>query len=141
LTTLRLYLDMLAGGMIKEEDKKTEYLHTLNAEAERLNRLVGNVLDFSRLENQRPRLEMKPIALGELFEQLRATWEARCRDAGKDLILENSVGGDLILTTDVNLVQQVLGNLIDNACKYSRGADDARLWLRTRREGANRLIV
>jgi signal transduction histidine kinase len=53
LTTLRLYLDMLTGGMVKDDRQKEEYLHTLNAETDRLNRLVGNVLDFSRLENHR----------------------------------------------------------------------------------------
>ena len=36
------------------------------------------------------------------------------------------------MATDVELLQQVLGNLIDNACKYSRGADDRRIWLRVR---------
>ena len=46
LTTLRLYLDMLAGGMVRDGKQRKEYLQTLNAEAERLNRLVGNVLDF-----------------------------------------------------------------------------------------------
>src|SRR5438552_1683092 len=56
LTTLRLYLDMLTGGLVQSEEQRDQYLHTLHAEAERLNRLVGNVLDFSRLENQRPRL-------------------------------------------------------------------------------------
>src|SRR5580704_503375 len=55
LTTLRLYLDMLAGGLIHDEMQKKEYLQTLNGEADRLNRLVGNVLDFSCLENQKPR--------------------------------------------------------------------------------------
>ena len=36
----------------------------------------------------------------------------------------------LKLTTDVQIVQQILGNLIDNACKYSRDAQDRRIWLR-----------
>src|SRR5205823_10671850 len=56
LTTLRLYLDMLTGGLVKDPRQKEEYLQTLHAESERLHRLVANVLDFSRLENQRPRL-------------------------------------------------------------------------------------
>jgi len=54
LTTLRLYLDMLTGGLVREEKQKDEYLHTLHAEADRLHRLIANVLDFSRLEDQRP---------------------------------------------------------------------------------------
>jgi signal transduction histidine kinase len=140
LTTLRLYLDMLAGGMVKEESKKEEYLQTLNTEADRLNRLVSNVLDFSRLENQRPRLAKTEVVLGELLEQVRADWAGRCQSADKDLVVENSAGSDLRLVTDVQIVRQILGNLIDNACKYSRGAADRRIWLRARREDQGRLV-
>src|SRR5205807_6160233 len=141
LTTLRLYLDMLAGGMVKDERQKTEYLQTLNAEADRLNRLVGNVLDFSRLENQRPRLVHTRVTVGDLLEQLRSTWQGRCQDLGKELVIESAAGGDAVLTTDVQLAQQVLGNLIDNACKYSRGAPDRRIWLRARGAGPHRLVL
>src|SRR5262249_10320213 len=42
--------------------------------------------------------------------------------------------GDAYLFTDSRLVQQILGNLIDNACKYSQAAQDRRIWLRARRE-------
>ncbi|HEV3260892.1 MAG TPA: HAMP domain-containing sensor histidine kinase [Gemmataceae bacterium] len=141
LTTLRLYLDMLAVGMVKDEQQKSEYLQTLNAEADRLNRLVGNVLDFSRLENQRPRLVMTRIALADLLELLRSTWQGRCQDLGKELVIENSAGGDAVLVTDVQLAQQVLGNLVDNACKYSRGAEDRRIWLRALAAGPHRLVL
>src|SRR5207253_10770337 len=59
LTTLRLYLDMLTSGFVREEERKAEYLQTLHQESDRLHRLIGNVLDFARLEKQRPRLERK----------------------------------------------------------------------------------
>jgi signal transduction histidine kinase len=140
LTTLRLYLDMLAGGMVKEERQKDEYLQTLNAEADRLNRLVGNVLDFSRLENQRPRLVTTGVSVGHLLEQVRASWLGRCQSADKELLVENAVGGDVHFVTDVQMVQQILGNLIDNACKYSRGAADRRIWLRARSDSRGRLL-
>jgi signal transduction histidine kinase len=130
LTTLRLYLDMLTGGMVKGEEQKAEYLGTLHTEAERLNRLVNNVLDFSRLENQRPRLVLTRVSVGELLDQLTATWQARCAEAGKELTLDDRAGPQAVLRTDVQLVQQILGNLIDNACKYSCGAEDRRLWVR-----------
>ncbi len=133
LTTLRLYLDMLVGGLVRDESRRDEYLHTLHAEADRLSRLVGNVLDFSRLENQTPRLERQRVAVGDLFAQVRATWEGRCQDAGKELIVEGD--GIAELWTDAALLQQVLGNLLDNACKYSRGAEDRRVWLQARAEG------
>ncbi|HXG10921.1 MAG TPA: HAMP domain-containing sensor histidine kinase [Gemmataceae bacterium] len=140
LTTLRLYLDMLTGGLVRDEKQKEEYLHTLNAEAERLNRLVGNVLDFSRLENQTPQLTIGPVAVADLLEQVRSTWQGRCQDAGKELIVENALG-EAVIATDVGLVQQILANLIDNACKYSRSAADRRVWLRARANGSRRWVV
>jgi len=141
MTTLRLYLDMLTGGIITDEKKKTEYLHTLNAETDRLNRLIGNVLDFSRLENQRPRLNKTQVEVADLLEQVRASWQARCQDTAKELILENNLEAPLTLLTDAQLVQQILGNLIDNACKYSRGAEDRRIWLRARRESQRFVLM
>jgi signal transduction histidine kinase len=134
LTTLRLYLDMLVHGLVRDDRQRGEYLHTLHAETDRLNRLVANVLDFSRLENQRPRLNRVPVSVADLLEQARCTWAGRCQDADKELIVENSLAADASLRTDRELVQQVLGNLIDNACKYSRGAEDHRLWVRARGE-------
>jgi signal transduction histidine kinase len=141
LTTLRLYLDMLAGGLITDEKQKAEYLHTLNAETERLNRLVGNVLDFSRLENQRPQLNRVPVVLADLMEQVRASWQGRCQDTGKELIVENELPAETVFQTDTHLVQQVLGNLIDNACKYSHGAEDRRIWLRARMADTKEIIL
>jgi signal transduction histidine kinase len=135
LTTLRLYLDMLMNGLVRDETQKEEYIRTLHAEADRLNRLVGNVLDFSRLENQRPRLTRSHVAVADLLAGVRATWQGRCQDAEKELLVESDLPPGAALWTDGELAQQVLGNLLDNACKYSRGAEDRRVWLRARAEG------
>src|SRR5207248_745624 len=81
LTTLRLYLDMLTSGFVREEERKAEYLQTLHRESDRLHRLIGNVLDFARLEKQRPRLERKPVPVGDLLEQVRSAWTGRCESA------------------------------------------------------------
>ena len=140
LTTLRLYLDMLTGGLVQEEKQKTEYLATLHSETERLNRLVANVLDFSRLEDQRPRLEKATVKVAELLEQVRGDWQGRCQGAEKELVVENALDAGAEIVTDVKLVQQVLGNFIDNACKHSRGAEDRRIWLRARAEGKRLLL-
>jgi signal transduction histidine kinase len=140
LTTLQLYLDMLLGGLVNEEKQKTEYLQTLHTETDRLTRLVGNVLDFSRLENHQPKLMMGPVPLASVLEQVQSAWGVRCCAGGKELIVENTCSTETILKTDTGLLQQVLGNLLDNACKYSRDADDRRLWLRARSEGGRILL-
>ncbi len=140
LTTLRLYLDMLNGGLVTEEKQKAEYLQTLDSEADRLHRLIANVLDFSRLENQRPQLRRAPVELAGLLEQVHTTWTRRCQDAGKQLLVDNELAAGCVIETDAELVQQVLGNLIDNACKYSREAADPRIRLRAWQSG-ERLVL
>jgi signal transduction histidine kinase len=134
LTTLRLYLDMLMNGLVRDEKTRDEYIRTLHAEADRLTRLVGNVLDYSRLENQRPHLSWSATPVAGLLGQARDAWQTRCHDVEKELILDNGLPPETAVWTDGGLVLQVLGNLIDNACKYSRDAADRRLWLRARRE-------
>jgi signal transduction histidine kinase len=134
LTTLQLYLDMLLGGLVRDEKQRTEYLRTLHAETDRLARLVSNVLDFSRLENHRSRLIMGPVRVADLLAQVQSAWNVRCLAADKELLAENGCRPEAEVVTDAGLFQQVLGNLLDNACKYSREADDRRLWLRARSE-------
>jgi signal transduction histidine kinase len=134
LTTLRLYLDMLTAGLVTDGKQRDEYLATLQAEADRLHRLVGNVLDYSRLENHRVRPDLRPVRLDTVFDRLQADWAARCREAGKELVVDNAADGALVLT-DAELLQQIIGNLIENACKYSRHAADPRVWLRAAGRG------
>jgi signal transduction histidine kinase len=130
LTTLRLYLDLLSSGLVSDEKQKAEYLTTLNAEADRLHRLIGNVLDFARLEKSRPAVENRPADVAGLLEQLDRNWHERCAAAGKDLVIENRLPAGATVTTDPGLVEQIVGNLIDNAQKYSRDATDPRIVLR-----------
>jgi signal transduction histidine kinase len=134
LTTLRLYLDMLMNGLVRDEAQRAEYLHTLQAEADRLTRLVNNVLDFARLEGPRAPLTRSAVSGPELLERVRATWQGRCQDAGKELVVET--GSAFSLSTDGALLEQVLGTLLDNACKHARDAEDRRVWLRARADGA-----
>lgn len=138
LTTLRLYSDMLTSGLIEDETKKNEYLKTLHQEAERLHRLISNVLDYSRLENRSTKLDRKPASLKSLIEQVQSAWKDRCEQTGKKLVVqaEPSLAG-VILQTDPVLVEQILGNLIDNACKYSQKAGDDRIVLRVKQDAQN----
>ena len=140
LTTLRLYLDMLTSGLIREEKQREEYIQTLSGEADRLHRLIGNVLDFARLEKTRPTIENSLVPIAELLEQLHGTWNERCAASGKELRIANACPADFAISTDRNLVEQILGNLIDNARKYSQDSADPFLGIRAFRDGG-KLVV
>ena len=118
LTTIRLYAELLAQGRVSEGPRRAEYLETIGRETQRLARLVGNVLDFSRLEQGRKKYQPEPLDAGEVVRALLAAHEPRLAEAG--LRLETALpSSPLPVTTDRDAFEQIVLNLLDNACKYA----------------------
>lgn len=140
LTTLRLYTDMLASGLVRPEDRD-RYVGTLNVETERLSDLVDEVLEYARVENRRVKLDVQPINVSQLLESIREHCDARCEKAGKRLVVEVNGLARETVHTDPHLVRQVVTNLVDNACKYTRGADDPTILVRALRQLGDRISI
>ncbi|MCI0700039.1 MAG: ATP-binding protein [Planctomycetia bacterium] len=140
LTSLRLYLDLLMSGMIHDEAKRQEYLNTLATESDRLHRLIDNVLDFAKLEKRAKNGDMKPVKVGELLAQLKQTWSDRVAADGKELVVISTLPAETEVCTDPAMVYQIVGNLIDNARKYTRDAEDKRIWLWAKPGGSNCVV-
>jgi signal transduction histidine kinase len=141
LTTIRLYIDMLAQGMVVDPEKRIEYLETLRTEADRLDRLVRNVLDFSRLENQTPRFDRRRVQLCSLLGTVTERWQNACLRSGKTLVMSNEIDSSFELVTDAAIVEQILGNLIDNACKYSKDATNPQIELKAQPLDHGRIVL
>jgi signal transduction histidine kinase len=141
LTSLRLYLDLLTSGMIEDPDKQKEYLNTLANESERLNRLIENVLDFARLEKRSLQASRANVAVSELTEQISQTWTERCASEGREFVVVSTVPVDQTILTDLRMAGQILGNLIDNARKYSRDSADPRIWLWVKPGERGRIVL
>jgi signal transduction histidine kinase len=130
LTTFRMYTEMLLEGMVPDEDKRRRYLATLRTEAERLGHLVENVLAYARLERGRPGGRIDDVALGALIERCRERLARRAEQAGMSLVLEaDEAGLATVVRADPAAVEQILLNLVDNACKYAASAGDKRIHL------------
>ncbi len=128
LTTFRLYTDMLADGLVPE-DSRDEYLKTLNTESQRLTQLVGGVLEYSQLEHHALQPTFEDVTVKDLLDTARERFEPRCRDADGQLVIQANDSSELACRTDPELTLQILGTLIDNACKYAGEAEDPRVVL------------
>lgn len=120
LTTLRMYAELLADGKVPDTGKQREYLGTLAAESDRLARLVENVLAYSRLENRLSPGRAAPTTIARLIELAIPTLQRRVEQAS--LAMSVSIADDAASATvrvDPVAIQQILTNLVDNACKYA----------------------
>jgi len=136
LTTFRMYSEMLAAGMVQDEQKRAHYINTLHTEAERLGHLVENVLAYARLERGRPARQLETVTVGALLEKVRERLATHAEKTGMKLVLDVSDNeARCSVQADAGAVEQVLFNLVDNACKYAASADDRRVHIETAKEG------
>jgi signal transduction histidine kinase len=135
LTTFQMYAEMLAEGMVADEQKQREYLNTLRAESIRLTHLVENVLAYARLERGRADRRLESIGLEDLLHAFKDRLAGRAEQAGMKLCVEvpAEVSAETVWA-NIAAVEQILFNLVDNACKYASSAFDKRIDLTCRVE-------
>lgn len=135
LTTFRLYAEMLADGMVPDAEQRQSYLATLRNEAERLSRLVENVLAYARLDRGRRREQRETVSLEALLSGMETRLRERAAQAEMELAVEvDAAARQALLTTNPSAVEQILFNLVDNACKYAAAATDRRIHVQVRLE-------
>ncbi|MBL9186134.1 MAG: HAMP domain-containing histidine kinase [Opitutaceae bacterium] len=117
LTTIRLYAELLEQGRVRDAAQGGDYLRTIGRETQRLARLVNNALDFSRLEQGRKKFDREPVDLTVELGRILDAQGPRLAEAG--LTLHRELSAALTITTDRDALEQIILNLIDNACKYA----------------------
>jgi signal transduction histidine kinase len=128
LTTFKMYSEMLAEGMVPDEAQKRQYLHTLCSEANRLGHLVENVLAYARLERGSARSRVESLSLGALIDRVKPRLLQRAEQAGMALQVDGAEQAlQSVVHVDVAAVEQILFNLVDNACKYGAAGGPAKI--------------
>lgn len=133
LAGLQLYGDMLADGL-GDPGKVRDYARRMSEEASRLGRVVANVLGFSQLESGNLGVEPQVGALGDALRELADRAGPALDRAGAVLALD--VAPELTARFDRDALARIVGNLLDNAEKYSRGAGDRTIRLAARAAGS-----
>lgn len=130
LTTFRMYAEMLSSGMVKSPEQQQKYLDTLRIESDRLTHLVENVLLYARLERGSPGKNRIDLSLTEMLERIEPRLHDRAEQAEMKLeVIFHEKCESTLICTDPAAVEQILFNLVDNACKYASSGKDARIVL------------
>ena len=122
LTSIRMYGEMLREGWAPE-GKRQAYYSFIHDEAERLTRLINNVLNLARMTRNELHVELRGVTVAQLMDLLHSKLGSVVSHAGRRYELNIEAGlAERVVMVDLDCFTQVFLNLIDNALKFTSGA-------------------
>ena len=116
LTAISGHVQALAEGVVGPDDLD-ESLTAVNEEVRRLDRLVGDLLDLTRLEAHQFRVVSEEVGLAALLERAAASFREKART--NDVIFHTPIDQAPTIITDGDRVLQIVNNLLDNAFRWT----------------------
>jgi signal transduction histidine kinase len=110
--------EMLYHNRVQTEERKSAYYSSMLEESEHLSHLIDNILDFSRIDDDRKKYEFIDLDLNDLLLKFLESTRERLPEPGFD-IRYSSPDKVPVIRADKNAILQVFYNLVDNAIKFS----------------------
>lgn len=124
LTSIKGFIETLLDGGLESMETTKRFLTIMYQETDRLNRLISDLLDLSRIESGQAELKRAKIYLAPLVEEVRLTLQDRMTEKNITLSVEL---GPTPVWADEDQIREVLVNLIENAVKYSTAGGHIRV--------------
>jgi len=124
LTSIKGFIETLLDGGLESMETTKRFLTIMYQETDRLNRLISDLLDLSRIESGQAELKRTKIYLAPLVEEVRLTLQERMTEKNITLSVEL---GPTPVWADEDQIREVLVNLIENAVKYSTAGGHIRV--------------
>lgn len=135
---IRGTVDALADGVVRQPDDVAEYLARIRRETIRMAAMVDDLFQLSRATSAALRLDLVPLALGEVVSDAVAAEAAAAESAGVAVVADDPDRWPTVAGSDTELTR-VVRNLLSNAVRHtpaggrvdlSAGATDTEAWLR-----------
>ena len=128
LTSIRLFAEMLSEDRVSDPVKRRQHLGVIQAEASRLHRLIGNVLDFARRDRGEFRSPRDTVDLCTVTRQVLESFDPQFNAEG--LRVDAEIPPEPVLVSgDADALAQVVNNLLSNAVKYAVSGGEVTLRL------------
>ncbi len=131
VAVIRANAETLMAGAKDDPQIAPKLIDGLHRNAERLARILADLLDLSRLDAGQYRLDVGPVPVRTLTEQSLSAVETQAQKRG--VTVEVTVPDDIAVRADAKALDQILVNLIDNGVKYTRA--DGHVWVEAREAG------
>jgi two-component system phosphate regulon sensor histidine kinase PhoR len=111
------FAETLLGGAVKDEETTRSFLQIIYDESERLNRLIGDILELSKIESRRVPLTFSPVEMQSFAAKTVQLLEAEA--ARKSIRLELIAESDIYVEADEDRLRQIMMNLLSNGINYT----------------------
>lgn len=127
LASVQGYLEtVLMKGEALDASERERYIRTSLRNTRRLNDLVAQLFELSKLDAHDVEPQVEPFSLTELVQDVVMQFKPRAEECGIDLCADLPEQLTLV-RADIALIERALSNLIDNALQYTRARDAVRI--------------
>ena len=127
LTTIKSYTETLLESGIEDEETQKNFLMVIDDETERMSRLVKELLQLSRLDSHREKMNFKELEVGKILEDCvkKITLTAQAKEQTVECVYDRNM--PLYIMGDRDKMQQVILNILTNSIKYTQAGGKIRL--------------
>ena len=118
LTSILAFVETLEDGAIEDRENNLRFLGVIRKNAERMHRLIDDILELSSIEAGKITVEPKQVNLSKMIEEVFTNLAGRARE--RKIKLKNQVAPEVLVYADAVRLEQMLTNLVDNAIKFNR---------------------
>lgn len=117
LTMIKAYAEMIRDISHKDIKKTTEHLNVIISETDRLNLLVNDILELSKIQTKTIELDIKEFDLVKLTKNIISKYDILVEQ--DDFLFNVNAPSKVIVKADEKRIEQVMFNLINNAVNYT----------------------
>lgn len=117
LSYVKGYTQAILDGVISEKEEKLKYLQLISRETLRMQHLVADLMELTKIDRNQVLLKTSPIAFAQFIEDFLLKYEQIL--AEKKLKLQLKLDPEPIIMADERKIEQILQNIIDNAIQYT----------------------
>lgn len=118
LASISAYAEMLADGEAEDEETKKEFCSVIQSQSQRLNRLIEDILNISRIESGLIKVKKEPVSLAVLIRDAVEMIKSYAAEKNINVAEKSNIVCDQVIA-DKDMMSQVVVNLLSNAVKYT----------------------
>lgn len=117
IAAVKGFAETLLAGALDDKETAKSFLKIIFDESDRLNRLIGDILELSKIESKRIPLQFSPVEMKSFVENTLRVMKAEAEK--KRIALEMHVAGDIYIEADEDRLRQIVINLLSNGISYT----------------------